>query len=199
MIRVRNISLQTAVQDNVHLQPRSMVRIYTGDVATSTTPTVLHTLLGSCVTVCLYDPILRAGGMNHILLVGTRQNRLGTRFGIHAMELLINELMKQGGERRRFIAKAFGGACVMPGLRSSPIGEDNARFVRMFLEREKIPLVAQRMGGSQAVHVYFSTDTGKAIVHAVGCAQLQKIIHTEISYRRTHLADTKSSGEITLF
>lgn len=199
MIRIRNISHLTADRNSVHPQSNSHVRISTGDVATSATPVILHTLLGSCVAVCLYDPIIRAGGMNHILLVGTRQNRLGTRFGIHAMELLINELMKQGGDRRRFIAKAFGGAHVVPVLKSSPIGEDNVKFVRRFLDIEKIPLVAERLGGSQAVHVYFRTDTGKAVLHSVDGSQLQKIIHAEYSYRHSHLADTDVSGEITLF
>ena len=199
MTRVKNISHQGTVQDQNHRQSGSQVRIYTGDVATSATPAVLHTLLGSCVAVCLYDPMLRAGGMNHILLPGTRQNRCGTRFGIHAMELLINELMKQGGDRRRFIAKAFGGANVVPGLKASPIGDDNAKFVRMFLERERIPLVAQRLGGCQAVHVYFRTDTGKAVLHSVDGSELPKIIHAENSYRHQHLADRHYSGEITLF
>jgi chemotaxis receptor (MCP) glutamine deamidase CheD len=199
MTRVKNISHQGSVQDKEHRQSSNPVRIFTGDVATSSVPTVLHTLLGSCVAVCLYDPILRAGGMNHIMLPGTRQNRYGTRFGVHAMELLINELMKLGGERRRFIAKAFGGACVVPGLKSSPIGDDNATFVRMFLQRENIPLVAQRLGGCQAVHVYFRTDTGKVFLHSVDGSELPKIIHAENSYRRVHLADRHYSGEITLF
>jgi len=199
VIKVKNISHLGMVQAESHRQSGNQVRIYTGDVATSAAPAVLHTLLGSCVAVCLYDPILHAGGMNHILLPGTRQNRFGTRFGIHAMELLINELMKQGGDRRRFIAKAFGGANVMPGLRSSPIGDDNARFVSMFLERERIPLVAQRLGGSQAVHVYFRTDSGKAFLHTVDGSELHKIIHAESAYRRQHLADRFQSGEITLF
>jgi len=199
MTRIRNISHLTTDGNNVCPPANSLVRIYVGDVATSTTPIILNTLLGSCVAVCIYDPVLRIGGMNHILLVGTRQNRRGTRFGVHAMELLINELMKQGGDRRRFVAKAFGGAHVVPVLKSSPIGEDNVKFVRRFLDIEKIPLVAHRLGGSHAVHVYFRTDTGKAVLHSVDGSQLPKIIHAENSYRHQHLADTDVSGEITLF
>ena len=175
------------------------IRIFAGDVRTSVDPAEIDTLLGSCVAVCLYDPELRAGGMNHIMLPGDARDTKSTRFGIQAMELLINELMKQGGDRRRFIAKAFGGANVVPGLKASPIGDDNAKFVRMFLERERIPLVAQRLGGCQAVHVYFRTDTGKAVLHSVDGSELPKIIHAENSYRHQHLADRHYSGEITLF
>jgi chemotaxis protein CheD len=200
MIRIRNISQSAtpaAVRDTVPKESR--VRVYTGDVATSTRPVVMHTLLGSCVAVCLYDPLLSAGGMNHILLPGTRLDDRSTRFGVNAMELLINELMKQGGDRRKFLAKAFGGANVMKGLTMATIGDDNAQFVREFLAAERIPMVAQRLGGDQAVHVYFKTGSGKATVHSVDGSRLSRILHAEASYWRTHLDDDKLSGDITLF
>jgi len=197
MIRIRNISNKSA-QPAVH-DKNNHVRVYTGDVATSTRPVVMHTLLGSCVAVCLYDPIFSAGGMNHILLPGTHLNDRSTRFGVYAMELLINELMKQGGDRHKFVAKAFGGANVMKGLTMATVGDDNAEFVLEFLAAERIPLVAQRLGGDQAVHVYFRTDSGKAIVHSVDGSRLPRIVHAEASYWRSHLDDAKLSGAITLF
>jgi len=193
------MAAQATVRDKVPAHLKKGVRVYTGDVATSTRPVVMHTLLGSCVAVCLYDPLLLAGGMNHILLPGTRLDDRSTRFGVHAMELLINELMKQGGDRRKFLAKAFGGANIMKRLSAATIGDDNAEFVREFLAAERIPLVAQRLGGDQAVHVYFRTDSGKAMVHSVDGSRLQKIIHAEASYWRSHLDDAKLSGDITLF
>ena len=98
------------------------------------------------------------------------------------MELLINELMKLGGDRRRFIAKAFGGATVLQGMKMPPIGEENARFVREFLAAERIPLLAERLGGNHAVHLYFRTDTGKVTVHTVDGSILPKIIDAERSY-----------------
>src|ERR1039457_287013 len=70
--------------------------IYAGDVTTSVEPMVLNTLLGSCVAVCLWDPVLRAGGMNHILLPGGQLDSDNSRYGANAMELLINGLMKLG-------------------------------------------------------------------------------------------------------
>jgi chemotaxis protein CheD len=115
------------------------------------------------------------------------------------MELLINELMKQGADRRRFVAKAFGGANVLAGLVTATIGDDNARFVREFLSAEKIPLVAERLGGDKAVQVRFSTDTGKAVVHTVDGSRLPKIVHAEATYWRSHLGDVNLSGDITLF
>jgi chemotaxis receptor (MCP) glutamine deamidase CheD len=177
----------------------SRVRIFTGDVAASAEPVVLHTLLGSCVAVCLHDPFLRIGGMNHILLPGERRDCSGTRFGVHAMELLINQLMQLGADRRRLLAKAFGGAHVLHDMKQMPVGDCNAKFVRSFLSTERIPLIAERLGGSVAVQVYFETDSGKATVHSVDGSHLPKIVQVEDSYRRAHHAGESLSGEITLF
>ncbi len=115
------------------------------------------------------------------------------------MELLINELMKLGGEKKRFIAKAFGGACVLPGVKMAPIGEGNAIFVRQFLATEKIPLVAERMGGDHAVRLYFHTDTGKAYVHTVDGSALPKLIRSESNYCKPIAGSKPIGGDITLF
>jgi chemotaxis protein CheD len=115
------------------------------------------------------------------------------------MELLINELMKQGADRRKLVAKAFGGANVLPGMVTAAIGDDNARFVHEFLSTERIPLVAQRLGGDKAVHVRFNTDTGRVVVRTVDGSRLPQIVQAEASYWRSHLDDADSSGDITLF
>jgi chemotaxis protein CheD len=115
------------------------------------------------------------------------------------MELLINELMKLGGDRRRFVAKAFGGANVLQGIKMLPVGDRNARFVREFLALERIPLVAERMGGTHAVHLYFHTDTGKVTVHTVDGSILPKIVKVENSYWKLPSTVKSFGGDITLF
>lgn len=202
MIQAKNISHnpeRTTLLDKIRAQPRERLRIATGDVTTSAKPVVMHTILGSCVAVCLYDPLLLAGGMNHILLPGTREDACSTRLGVYAMELLINELMKRGGDRRRFLAKAFGGANIMTALKTTTVGDDNAEFVCSFLAAENIPLVAQRLGGTHAVQVSFNTESGKAIVQSVDGSRLPNLMRAEDSYRRSHRADSNQCGEITLF
>ena len=88
--------------------------IIVGGVFASREPAVVTTLLGSCIAACLFDPVAGVGGMNHFLLPGTVGQTEGcTRYGVHAMELLINDIMKLGGDRRRLKAKVFGGAQVM--------------------------------------------------------------------------------------
>jgi len=178
---------------------RHRITLYIGEVAASQSPVVLDTLLGSCVAVCMYDPVLCAGGMNHILLPTCRAGDKNPRCGIHAMELLINEVMKLGGDRRRFVAKAFGGGNVLQGTNMPPIGERNAAFVREFLATERIPLIAERMGGNHAVHLYFRTDTGKAIVHTVDGSSLPRVIKEEVAYFRKPAMKKDYSGEITLW
>jgi chemotaxis receptor (MCP) glutamine deamidase CheD len=147
----------------------------------------------------MYDPVLRAGGMNHILLPSSLVNDKNPRCGVHAMELLINELMKLGGDRRRFIAKAFGGGNVLGGIRMPPIGSGNATFVRDFLAKERIPLVSERLGGNHAVHVYFWTDTGKATVHTVDGSSLPRIVNEERAYFKSRPDDKEIGNDITLF
>lgn len=191
--------LRTRTARTVHRPGGKRISLHIGDVAASQVPVVLDTLLGCCVAVCMYDPVLRAGGMNHILLPNCPVGDRNPRCGIHAMELLINELMKLGGDRRRFIAKAFGGANVLAGVKLPPIGTENARFVREFLATEKIPLVGERLGGNGAVHVYFHTDTGKATVHTVDGSSLPKIIEGESSYFKSPCPGKPYYGEITLF
>ena len=164
----------------------------------SAAPLLLQTLLGSCVAVCLRDPVTRAGGMNHILLPGKCDDNRPSRCGVHAMELLINAVMKEGGDRRRLVAKVFGGGNVIASLQSPTIGELNAAFIREFLATEGIPLVAQRLGGTHAVQVHFRTDTGKAILHSVDGSRLPSILSAEDAYRCA-AAEKGSGGEIVLF
>jgi len=203
---INNLRIKSALSDaeppvfkSARWTKKQETRLYIGEVAASQLPVVMHTLLGSCVAVCLRDPVLGAGGMNHILLPKCRAGDNSPRCGIHAMELLINELMKLGGDRRRFIAKAFGGANVLQGVNLPNIGDRNAKFVREFLAAEKIPLVAERLGGNHAVHVYFRTDTGKATVHTVDGSVLPKIFAAENSYCQVRPGNTFLGGEITLF
>jgi chemotaxis protein CheD len=138
----------------VHLHGRNRISLYIGEVAASQSPVVLDTLLGSCVAVCMYDPMLRAGGMNHILLPKCQAGDKSSRCGVHAMELLINELMKLGGEKKDSLPRRLAEPTYSRN-EDAPVGEGNAMFVRQFLATERIPLVAERMGGNHAVRLYF--------------------------------------------
>lgn len=122
---------------------------------------VFSTILGSCVAVCLHDPIVGVGGMNHFLVPGgDRMNEQSLSHGAYSMELLINGMLKRGADRNRIVAKLFGGAAVMSGL--SNIGQQNAAFAAEFLIREKIECIGKSLGGDSARRVNFWPCSGRA-------------------------------------
>ncbi|WP_033921493.1 chemotaxis protein CheD [Sphingomonas sp. 37zxx] len=142
---------------------------------------VISTLLGSCVAVCLQDPESRVGGMNHFLLGepgkddDIRQADL-QRYGVHAMELLINALMRKGASRSRMRAHLYGGANIIAGLGS--IGANNAAFARRFMETEGIAIGHCDLGGTHARRVEFIPYEGKARSRAV--AEPPKIVRAPV-------------------
>jgi chemotaxis protein CheD len=139
------------------------------------------------------------GGMNHILLPKGSNTDMAARFGVNAMEVLINKIMALGGSRQRLVAKAFGGANVIASLQAPAVGELNADFVKEFLRTERIKLLAQRLGGSQAVKVTFSTDTARVIVSTVDGTALRRRVAEEESYVINGAQNRIVAGETTLF
>ncbi|MGI1661636.1 chemotaxis protein CheD [Palleronia sp. KMU-117] len=133
--------------------------------------TVITTILGSCVAVCLWDPATGVGGMNHILLPdfggrgeavpGTGVAGAGVyRFGAALMEVLINDVLKAGAGGSRLRAKLFGGAAMLGA--ATEIGPCNVAFVRQFLRREGIAIEAASTGGTRARQIRFWPNGGQA-------------------------------------
>jgi len=127
---------------------------------------VISTLLGSCVACCLWEPVSRTMGMNHFLLANRRFAKEmpvivseAGRYGIQAMELLINEMLKLGASRYLLRAKVFGGGNVLSASNNGDpfyaVGDVNARFIKEFLANEKIPLEASNLGGTTGRVIHF--------------------------------------------
>jgi len=164
---------------------------------------VLGTLLGSCVAACICDPEAGIGGLNHFLLPddgGTAARTPGqaTRYGVHAMEVLINEVLKQGGRRNRLQAKLFGGANVIALSAPSSVGERNQRFTVEFLQREGIPITARDLGGEQARRVFFRPSTNKVLVQVLGRTDADRVEREEARLRR-RFDNAPASGGVELF
>lgn len=131
----------------------------------------ITTILGSCVACCLYDERAQVGGMNHFLLPdGTGSAIQAASFGVNAMELLINEMIKLGARREELKAKVFGGARMIAGL--SDVGQKNAAFSVDFLTREGIPCINKSLGGVQARRIEFWPDNGRARQRLLGDAKV---------------------------
>ena len=147
----------------MNIPTRHPVAVVQGEFRISPDPEMLlSTILGSCVAVCLHDPVCQLGGMNHFLLPFGQEEGTNrpVRYGLFAMEMLINALMKEGAKKSRLQAKLFGGARISADLRD--IGQSNAAFAREFLATEGIQCIAESLGGSNARRVVYRPATGHA-------------------------------------
>lgn len=175
-------------------------RIVAGGVYASGERELVRTVLGSCVAACLYDPVARVGGMNHFMLPDGGSGGLPTRYGVHAMEVLINQIMRRGGERRRLRAKAFGAASLLDvSAGGGDVALANARFVREFLATERIPLLAERLGGERPLDVRMVPCTGQVFVRALGPERAAEAALQERRYRAELSRLATRPADITLF
>jgi chemotaxis protein CheD len=164
-------------------------------------PMIIATVLGSCVSACLRDPLAGVGGMNHFMLPergGDPDSHLSSsaRYGAYAMEVLINHLLSLGADKRRLEAKIFGAGRVLVGV--TDIGKRNAEFADGYLKREDIRVVARDLGGTHARKVYFFPHTGRVLVKELRRLDNDTLFTREQNYA-SKLDATPVAGEVDLF
>lgn len=141
------------------------VYLHPGQVYAASHAAFVTTILGSCIAVCLWDPVARVGGMNHFLLPkGT-----GPRYGNEALAQLLEEMTSRGAFVARMVAKVFGGACVLAAFTGpgKAIGMQNAEAALQFLAAHSIPVRAEQTGGQRGRKLLFHTGTGSAYVKEI--------------------------------
>jgi len=145
---------------------------------------IIMTTLGSCISVCMYDPQVRVGGMNHFLLPECRGvgDSLSMRYGINAMETLFNEIIKRGGKKSRLVVKAFGAGKVVNI--TNDIGARNQLFLKQYVADEGLTLATQDLGGTLPRGVLFYPSTGKVFVKHLRRASDVKIGRQEEQFRK---------------
>lgn len=176
-------------------------KIAPGELYASKRNIVIVTVLGSCVSACLRDPVAGMGGMNHFMLPDRGDNAESllsepARYGAHAMEMLINNLLSMGADRKRLVAKVFGAGRVLPGM--TDVGARNAQFALQYLERERIPISASDVGGSFARKVYFFVETGRVLVKELKQLHNDTLINRERAYA-VEIGKEAVSSRIELF
>ena len=182
--------------------PYEVAVILPGEFFVSREPKVVYTVLGSCISVCLRDPIMGVGGMNHFMLSApTSENALDRwvesgRYGSFAMEILINEILKRGGKKERLESKVFGGGKIYDG--TMDIGAKNAAWALDFLEGEGIPLAKADVGDVCPRKVYYFTDSGKVLLKKLDSVTANAIAQEEKQYR-DKLWNTPVKSDVTLF
>lgn len=175
--------------------PNEMINVPQGEFkVASGEGKILTTILGSCVATCLWDPINRVGGMNHILLPAgsTKNSPMAMSDGVNLMELLVNTMLRSGARKDNIRAKVFGGASMFD--RAGGVGEQNQSFALWFLENENVPILKQSIGGNRGRKVRFSPSDGSA--------QMKFLEDTwkENSVRRPSVVNVPAvQNEITLF
>jgi chemotaxis protein CheD len=182
-----------------------VVKILPGEFYVTSDPEeVLVTVLGSCVSACIRDPVMQIGGMNHFMLVQNKSGSNGAwgnelesaRFGNFAMEKLINGMLKRGCARERMEIKVFGGANVTSARNA--IGTENSEFVLRYLAAEGLPCAAKDLGGTYPRRIIYFPMTGKVVRRLLTGNDEESALRDESDYATT-LGARKSSSDIQLF
>lgn len=175
------------------------IKVLPGEYVVTGEDVMLVTLLGSCVSACMRDPLARVGGMNHFMLPESECGEgESARYGAYAMEILINELLKRGAVRSRLEAKVFGGGAVLASLSNSKVGERNAEFVLKYLAAEGIPVLAQDLGDTCPRRVHYFPASGRVMLRRLPAANRAEVLQVETLYHN-RLRQTPVSGDVELF
>jgi chemotaxis protein CheD len=165
--------------------PHEIASILPGEFFVSRDPMVVYTVLGSCISACIRDPIVGVGGMNHFMLpepMETAHDSWGesTRYGSYAMESLINEILKLGGLKSRLEIKLFGAGKIYEG--NIDVGANNAKWVIAYLKSEGLVTVKSDLGDVFPRKVYYFTDSGRVLVKRIERVKNQTIFERENEY-----------------
>ncbi|MCX6611656.1 MAG: chemoreceptor glutamine deamidase CheD [Acidobacteria bacterium] len=173
-------------------------RVRPGEVYVSQMDEEIMTILGSCIAVCARDPATGVGGLNHFLLPDSNQPGSGfsTRYGIWAMEMLINSLLKHGASRERLEIKVTGGSQI--GSTGPTVSSKNISFIDDFLAVEGFIPKARDVGGIHPRKVYYYPLTGRLIVNKLPPLQSAEINMAEIQLSR-RLSARSRAGSVELF
>lgn len=181
-----------------------VVTLHPGEFYSSTEDIVLSTVLGSCVAVALFDRKTGMGGLNHFMLPGPVEapNPIlseSAKYGMYAMELLINDMMKKGARKTDLVAKVFGAASVLnfSGGTASRIPLSNIEFTVAYLADEGIPIRAKDVGGALPRKIFFFVRTGKVLLKRIPRTRNTAIKKEESEYLEK--IRERDSGPIRIF
>jgi chemotaxis protein CheD len=165
---------------------------------------VIVTVLGSCVSACIRDTITGIGGMNHFMLPDSAASDKDSpvsesmRYGTYAMEVLINQLLRNGARRENLEAKIFGGGNVLKSFTTINVGDRNAIFVRKFLKEEGIRVTSEDLLDIYPRKVYYFPKTGRVLVKKLKNMHNDTLVKREEAYA-SKLKISDVGGEIDLF
>jgi chemotaxis protein CheD len=178
------------------------VKVFPGEHhVTASADEMLVTILGSCVSACIRDPLISVGGMNHFMLpesggAGWDTASASMRYGNVAMERLINDILARGGARERLEIKVFGGGNVMNG--TTNIGHRNADFVENYLLTENLTISAAHLRGNLPRRIHYFPATGKVLLLELRRAEEAAVFDREAIYK-SKIQSEPVAGSAELF
>lgn len=182
---------------------KNVIRVLPGEHYVSENPEeVIVTVLGSCVSACIRDPLTGVGGMNHFMLPESNTGNWGTvsatmRYGNFAMETLINEVLKTGCTRDRLEIKLFGGGNVTPG--NVRVGDMNGQFALNYLKYEGFAPAAHDLGGQHPRRIHYHPKSGKVDRLLLRRDDDKQYLKEENDYRSRLPGEVTTGGDIDLF
>lgn len=176
-------------------------KILPGEYYVTSNQEVVTTVLGSCISVCVYDPVNLIGGMNHFMLPsGNNDSDIlseSFRYGDVAMEKLVNVILRHGGNKSALIFKAFGGGQIIKNMTN--IGQRNISFLHKFMTMEGYKLSASDLGGPHPRKVVFNPLDGKVKLKRLQHMHNDTILARENRYETEISSQEEVTGEIDLF
>ncbi|MCD6682031.1 MAG: chemoreceptor glutamine deamidase CheD [Burkholderiaceae bacterium] len=173
------------------------VKVLPGEYFVHADDILIMTTLGSCIAVCLWDRERRIGGLNHFML--PEGSSSDGRYGSYAMELLINEMLRQGASRNALDAKVFGGAQVIAGMDTLNVGERNTRFVLDYLQTERIPIVSRDVLDVHPRKVCFMPINGRVVVKRLLPTDAAALLRQDRAAAQRAQPMARAGGSVELF
>ena len=182
--------------------PHEIASILPGELFVSKEPMIVYTVLGSCISACIRDPVVGVGGMNHFMLPEPKDSGdswgESTRYGSFAMESLINGILKRGGTKSRLEVKLFGAGKIYDG--NIDIGARNADWVVKYLHAEGLMPVKTDLGDVYPRKVYYFTESGRVLLKKIERLKNRTIADREAEYAAKMRSVTQQPAEdVTLF
>jgi chemotaxis protein CheD len=137
-----------------------------GFIFVSKQPSLISTVLGSCVAVCLRDNLREFGGMNHFLFpVVEDPERATAKYGNIATNALVRSFLKLGSDPGDLEAQIFGGALLADGMNSAAeVSYANVAMARHVLQRCGVRVVSEDVGGNKGRKLIYNSYTNQVMV-----------------------------------
>lgn len=149
-----------------------IISVGVAQIRYSSSPSVLRTILGSCVGICIYDRVKKIGGMAHVLLPLSQKVQINPeKYADTAIPLLVRELLKEGAKKENLSAKITGGASMFKfgsNIALGQIGDRNVEQTKVELQKLGIPIVVEEVGGSLGRVIDFFLTDGHMKIKAGG-------------------------------